>query len=69
MNLVEHVESFVMNELMDFLSVLFAALFCYILSYLQLIFLFIVNNTELLSFNRKYSETETAGSLISIAKI
>lgn len=34
MALVEHVESFVMNELMHFLSVLFAAL----LSYLQLIF-------------------------------
>lgn len=35
MDLVEHIESFVMNE--GFLSVLFAALFCYILSYLQLI--------------------------------
>lgn len=51
---------------MDFL---FVALFCYILSYLQLIFLLIDNNTELLSFNRKYRETETAGSLISIDKI
>lgn len=52
-----------MNELINLLSAKSVGLLCYIPSYLQLFFLLIDKSTELLSFNRKYSETETAGSL------